>query len=293
MGGAHLRGRAMPCTVSLVVRPRYPMKVEASTRRLVSFAAFGFALATGCGIFSVFGEERPTDGEYCELDEGCSTGVCTTANVCGHSRCRCDDGLCSGEGEPDDACRAGWVCVEYDSIFAPVVDFFGGDPRVDDGYCQPLCEDGCPEHYSCGEDGRLCVVDTMWTYPEPAIVWSGPISGEVRGRGEVAEIEVEGGSVIHLRGEVSSPVGAEIVRRNWETVSGAGDYEDFEDVEELEVVVPMSSGYRRAEFRVGDSEHRGGMVTVIFWACRGAGEACGYQGSGCCAGCDDATDTCM
>jgi hypothetical protein len=78
----------------------------------------------------------------------------------------------------------------------------------------------------------------------------------------------------------------------WTTVSEAGDYETHEGTS-VNVVVPEGAGgYRRVELMASDAEHRSAMITVIFESCLGPGAMCGFQGSGCCDGCDDATDTC-
>src|SRR5690606_1058850 len=69
---------------------------------------------------SLFGDDRQTDGEVCSVDDDCSTGVCTSAQLCSHSRCECPSGNCAMGGEQTSDCLDGWVCVEYDSIFDPV-----------------------------------------------------------------------------------------------------------------------------------------------------------------------------
>ena len=140
---------------------------------IAALALFG---ASACGLFS---EDEITDGDVCSVGDDCSNGVCTTANLCSHTRCECPSGTCPETGEASSDCREGWVCVRYDAIFDPLKEFFGGTPNPSDGYCQPSCEGGCPDHYTC--DGELCTADLYWAYPEPTLTWSGPVEGELTG----------------------------------------------------------------------------------------------------------------
>lgn len=242
--------------------------------------------AASCGLF---GEEAQTDGQVCNVDDDCETGVCTSANLCSHSWCECPSGNCAPGGEQSSDCLEGWVCVEYDSVFDPLKEFFGGTPNPSDGYCQPSCEAGCPEHYFCG--GDFCEPDFEWVRPVPTVVWSGAVSGELSGHDQSTTVVVEEGSMISLTGSASSPVGAAITSLSWTTVSLAGDYMEFEGPT-IETTVPVD-GYRRVELDVVDDRARSARVTVTFEACIGAGNTCGYRGMGCCNGCDDATNTCM
>jgi hypothetical protein len=227
----------------------------------------GLALLAGsaCGLF---GEEELTDGEVCTANDDCETGVCTSASLCSHSRCECPSGNCPTSGETSPDCRDGWVCVRYDSLFDPLKEFFGGTPNPSDGYCQPSCDAGCPEHYLC--EGELCTPDAAWAAPEPTIAWSGAASGELTGRDQMMTVIVEEGSTITLTGSAVSPMDATIVSLTWTTVSGAGDYMSFEDAT-IETTVPLGAGsYRRVEFDAVDDRARSSRVTVIFEACSGA-----------------------
>jgi hypothetical protein len=252
--------------------------------------AFVLLGAAGCEAFD--DEPDQSDGEVCSSDDECSTGVCTTASLCSHHACNCPSGSCAPAGEETDACRDGWVCVGYESIFAPVVDFFGGEPNEKDGYCVPRCEGGCPEHYLC--NGDLCSPDTLWPYPTPIISWSGVVSGELHGGDAVTtRVTVEEGSTLTLRGSAQSPDGTMITGLTWTTVSQAGDSMTIEG-ESLEITVPVGAGsYRRAELTAIDARGRAGIIDVVFDACFGAGTTCGYEGSGCCTSCDDASSTCQ
>jgi hypothetical protein len=194
-------------------------------------------------------------------------------------------------GEESQDCRDGWVCVRYDSIFDPLKEFFGGTPNPSDGYCQPSCAAGCPEHYVC--DGELCSADQLWTIPAPTIAWSGAVVGELTGHEQMTTVVVEGGSTIILSGSATPTSGATVVGLSWTTTSSIGDYLYF-DGATIETTVPLGAGdFRRVEFDATDDRGRVGHISVIFEACAGAGETCGYAGSGCCNGCADATNTCM
>lgn len=94
-----------------------------------------------------------------------------------------------------------------------------------------------------------------------------------------------------MLGTAESPIDTGIDRKTWKTTLGTGEREEF-DSDTIEVVVPDRS-YVRAEFSASDANHRSANLTVIFESCNGVGEACEYQGSGCCNGCDSATNTCL
>ncbi|MCX4241966.1 hypothetical protein [Paraliomyxa miuraensis] len=257
---------------------------------LIGLAA-ALSLGPACGIFGIEDEPDITDGDLCSSDDDCITGVCTTASLCSHSACTCPGDACAPGGDEVDACREGWVCVDKDSILDPVVDFFGGDPSERHGYCMPRCDAGCPEHYVC--NGELCSPDEYWAYPIPTVVWTGAVAGELSGRNGDTTVEVEEGATITLEGFAESPTQTEITELRWTTVSQAGDYLDHEG-SSIEITVPSGgTGYRRVELTAVDARSRSGMLTVVFSACFGAGTSCGYQGSGCCTSCDDATSTCL
>ena len=64
--------------------------------------------------------------------------------------------------------------------------------------------------------------------------------------------------------------------------------------ETVDVTIAPGGSFSRAELTVTDAKMRGGVLYVIFEACSGAGEECGYQGSGCCSNsCDDASNSCL
>lgn len=259
---------------------------------MISQLRWGFlilAFAPACGLF---GDEPQTDGQVCSVDDDCSTSVCTNANLCSHSRCTCPSGNCPVKGgEQTSDCLDGWLCVKYDSIFDPAKEFFGGKANPSDGYCQPSCAAGCPEHYLC--DGDLCVADQSWAAPQLTVTWTGPVSGELEGRGQSTTVAVEEGSTLNLTGSAVSPTGEQIISQTWTTVSAAGDLVQFEG-EAIETTVPLGqANYRRVEFSVIDARARTSYLTVIFEGCIGAGGTCGYSGSGCCNGCDGVDNVCL
>lgn len=229
-------------------------------RTLPMILVTGLALlgSAACGLFGL-GDVELNDGEECSVDDDCSTGYCTSANLCSHTACECPSGDCVEGGEQTSDCREGWLCVGYDHILDPVKEFFGGKGNPSDGYCQPTCADGCPDHYVC--NGDFCSAEDFWNYPDPTVTWSGDATGEFSGRDESTTVMVEEGSVITLTGSGISPVGAAIVEFNWTTVSQAGDYMELEGAA-IEITVP--AGYRRVELDATDSESRTGRVTVVF-----------------------------
>jgi hypothetical protein len=258
-----------------------------------ALVAVGLVLsgAAGCGLF----DDAQTDGEVCEVDDDCSTGVCTSYALCSHTGCDCPSGNCAEAGEVTSECLDGWRCVSVDSIFDPVTEpiteFFGGKVDEHSGYCQPVCEGGCPDHYVCDGDGVFCSPDEAWVYPVPTVVWSGDAAGELSGRDQTLTVMVEEGSTITLTGTGSSPRG-EIVGYSWETVSSAADFMNFEG-QTIETTVPPGD-FRRVDFTITDDAARTGMLSVTFEACLGPGATCLFEGSGCCSdSCDDASNTCL
>ena len=263
--------------------------------RSISVVVVLGVLTSACGAFGLIGDaiddDGPNDGEYCEEDSDCTSERCTPSNLCGHSFCTCEGDGCGPEGQDVSDCAGGWSCVDTESIFDPVVDFFGGMPRDDKGYCQPLCDAGCPEHYACDTQGIHCRPDTQWAAPIATISWEGGAMGELRGDEQSQTVEVEEGQAITLQGSAESPNGTEFSRQGWKTTFGHGERAEF-DTEGIEVVVPEDS-YVRVEFSASDVNHRSANLTVIFDSCNGAGDTCGYQGSGCCNGCDLETNVCL
>jgi hypothetical protein len=228
------------------------------TLALAGLAMFG---ASACGLFT---DEPLTDGDVCSVDDDCETGVCTTANLCSHSSCECPSGYCPEKGEQSPDCRDGWVCVRYDSLFDPLKEFFGGMRNPSDGYCQPSCDAGCPEHYVCDSE-ELCSPDATWVSPEPTITWSGAVAGELSGRDQTTTVMVAAGSTITLTGSAESPTGAAIVDFAWTTVSGSGDYMYFYEPT-IQTMIPEVGDYRRVELDVTDDKARVGHISVVFEA---------------------------
>jgi hypothetical protein len=228
------------------------------------------------------------DGARCKQDDECASGTCTSYELCAHSLCDCPGSTCSEGGEASSDCQDNWVCTDAKSLFDPVREYFGGEPPKDKGYCWPRCEGGCPEHYSC--TGTLCTPDTAWANPVPAVTWSGVVQGQLEGPGSQT-IETEQEKSVTLRASATSPADASIASYAWTLVSGAGVYE-MHSGPELSFSVEAGS-FRRAELTVTDDQHRASMLTVIFSACAGTGAQCGFQGSGCCHGCDQNGQLCL
>jgi hypothetical protein len=233
-------------------------------------------------------EERKGDGARCKADDECRSGTCTTAEMCAHSSCECGGNTCEAGGEPARQCGDGWVCTDAEGLFDGVQEFFGGEPREDKGYCHPLCSEGCPEHYTC--DGTLCVMDTTWNEPVPSVTWSGAVSGEAAGKGASAEVQLEFGKTVKLVATATSPSGRAVESFTWMYVGGVS-----ETIEgpELEVTLLETDSWRRADLYVADDQARSSMLSVVFTGCLGQGATCGYDGSGCCGGCDRTANTCL
>jgi len=248
------------------------------------------AQVPGCLIAPPLDDEPAgrADGALCSDDAQCGAGICTRAHLCAHSSCNCPGEGCDPQGEPARDCAEGWVCVYYESIFESIGEVFEVEHDMDGGHCQPLCEAGCPEHYSCR--GRFCVADDAWVNPQATVTWSGGVDGALDGLGH-RDVQVEAGLPVTLTASASSPIDAEISAYQWTIVHGSGAREQVEGTS-VEVSAEQGS-YVRAELIVSDDELHNTFVSVAFNACNGAGAQCGYEGSGCCAGCDDQTDTCL
>jgi hypothetical protein len=100
-------------------------------------------------------------------------------------------------------------------------------------------------------------------------------------------VTVEEGSTITLTGSATSPTGVAITSLEW-TVDG-----EPVELESPTIETTVDDYFRTVELTVIDERSRIAIVWVTFEACTGAGGTCGYQGSGCCNGCDNATNTCM
>ena len=235
-------------------------------------------------------DEGKPDGARCREDEECRSGFCTSEELCAHSTCDCPGNTCGATGKATEPCAEHWVCMDADSIFDGVEEFFGGHPRKDKGYCQPLCQPECPEHYYC--KGTYCAPQLGWADPVPSVVWSGAASGTKEGNGMTAEVQLERAKSVRLEGSASSPTDAAITSVSWKRVSSRGE-EELVQGPVLDVVLGVDDSFARAELTVTDERSRTAFLTVIFAACIGAGETCGYEGSGCCNSCDRTLNVCQ
>lgn len=266
---------------------------QQKARGLVWCLVVAGALAPACIVAPPFDEldEKEAgraDGALCSDDTQCGAGICTSSHLCAHSTCNCPGEGCDPQGEPSGDCADGWVCVYYESVFESIGEVFDVEHDMDGGYCQPLCEAGCPEHYSCR--GRFCVADQEWVNPRPTVSWTGAVEGTLEGLSH-RDVQVEAGQRVTLTASATSPIDAEIASYQWTIVRGSGEREQIEDTR-VEVIAEQGS-YVRAELIVSDDEIHSALVSVTFSACNGEGAQCGYEGSGCCAGCDDASNTCL
>jgi hypothetical protein len=247
----------------------------------------------GCELASLVAEATEeedrglADGAFCTADDECGSGRCTTYQLCAHSTCDCPGDACAETGDRSPDCHEDWVCTD-NKFFDRFREFFGGDPRDDRGYCQAPCTPACPEHYVC--NGQFCLPDSNWTAPVATISWSGAVSGSVTGRNASESLAVEEGQTLMLSASATSPLDAKIETYRWILHTAQGTVES--DQQAVEIAIEAGS-FQRAELTVLDEKSRNGSASVIFEPCGGAGKTCGYQGSGCCNGCDDATDTCI
>jgi hypothetical protein len=250
-------------------------------------------LLSGC-LAVPLGEEDEggADGSECTDDADCRSGACGLhSRVCAHSMCDCPGDSCDAMGEKSADCADGWVCAYYESFIGDVGEFFGAERDLDGGYCQPLCEGGCPEHYSC-VDGRFCRIDDHWAYPTATVRWSGGAQGTTSGRSGMATAMLERGGSVRLSASATSPIDAEIVSFAWTIVDAGGTRAPMEGTD-IELSLPLESSFMRAELLVQDDASRGATIDLSFEGCSGSGQPCGYQGSGCCKSCDDATKICL
>lgn len=244
--------------------------------------------ASACIVLEPEPEPENNDGDYCASDADCAHGRCNDNRLCAHSACDCPGDTCDPSGETAPECRDGWLCVGYESLLDPIGEFFHAEPDLDDGYCQVPCSVGCPEHYFC--QGTLCAADPYWTNPAITVTWSGAAEGST-GAGSHT-IRVERGLSLTLSASATSPIDLPITSYTWTLVSVHGVREEV-TAASADVVIGEPDGIVRAELVVLDSESNSDRLDLQFDDCSGSGETCGYQGSGCCIDCDDATNTCL
>jgi len=234
---------------------------------------------------------RP-DAARCDTAEDCRSGACNHSKLCTHSFCDCPGDTCSAGGEVSRDCNPGWLCVYYESIGGDIGEVFGVERDLNGGSCQAPCSAGCPEHYSCGPGAKYCSMDDFWAYPVPTLRWSGAVTGELSGREKDVQVKVEYGRSVMLDAEASSPVESSIVAYEWTLTSGSQPELKVEGRSATFMLEEIDQ-YGRAALHVRDSDDRSGAISVGFTGCQGTGKACGYQGSGCCTGCDAAGKSCL
>lgn len=246
-------------------------------------------LAAAC-IAAPLGSEKSglADGARCKHDEDCRSHGCNHNLLCAHSACDCPGETCTDGGEASPDCADGWVCVYYKSVLHDVGEFFGSKGDLNGGTCQPTCAATCPEHYICG--GQLCKADNDWPNPVPSVSWSGAVEGNLGGSGHMQTVKLEKGKQVTLTASATSPADIAITRYSWTIVTDSGQREPME-AQTVDVV--LDGSYARAELVVGDADGRTGYLQVTFEGCGGSGAQCGYQGSGCCNGCDADKKFCL
>jgi hypothetical protein len=244
--------------------------------------------ASACLVLEPEPEPANDDGDYCATDADCANGRCNENHLCAHTACDCPGETCDPAGEAARQCREGWLCVGYDSILDPVGEFFGAEPDEDDGYCQAPCSIGCPEHYICR--GTLCAADPYWHHPAVSVAWSGGAEGSTGAASHT--IRIERGLSLAFVASATSPIDAEIESYTWTLIHSRGEQTEHTGPS-LELRVDEPDGVVRVELVARDGEWNSDRLDIQFDTCSGTGQTCGYQGSGCCVDCDDATDTCL
>lgn len=237
----------------------------------------------------VVGEEEKlanNDGEVCAGDSDCSSGICTSYHLCAHSRCNCPGSSCSPGGEVVDVCKEGWLCSDAASIFDGVEEFFGGTPAKDQGYCHLPCSTTCPEHYYC--NGTTCVPNRDWVDPVATLSWSGAITGSAS---HDEKVQLEAGKTVAVTASATSPWDIPLEPFAWTIARSTG-----ERVESTGPGVEFTledESYVRVELIARDTEFNSASLHVVFESCLGQGTQCGYEGSGCCNGCNRDANVCL
>ncbi len=255
------------------------------------FSGFMFATSMWCAGCVVFPEEpkKLADGARCEQSDQCKSGQCTTDALCAPSSCDCPGDTCSASGERSSDCASNEMCVLSTNVVEDIGQFFSGD-NDNDGYCQLPCSVGCPEHFSC--KGQYCAAQQGWTDPVPSVTWSGGAEGMLSGNGAQQMVPLAHDVQVTLTASATSPLGRSIKPFDWVLVDDSGMQAESTG-SSVDLTIEPGGTFRRAELFVHDEKMRSASLTVIFEACGAQGEACNYQGSGCCSSCDDATNLCQ
>lgn len=243
-------------------------------------------LVGGCLVVGEEQEPPNNDGEVCDTDADCSSGVCASYHLCAHSRCNCPGSTCTSGGEVVDACKEGWLCSDAESIFDGAEEFFGGTPAKDQGYCHLPCTATCPEHYYC--NGTSCVPNRDWVDPVVTLSWSGAVSGTAT---HDETIQLAAGSTIHVTASATSPWDVPLEPFAWTIARSTGERVDSSGADVGFTL--QDESYVRVELTVRDTEFNSANLNVVFESCRAAGTQCGYEGSGCCNGCDRDANVCL
>jgi hypothetical protein len=252
------------------------------------FALVLGSLSVGCSVLPAE-DQKLDDGSRCQQAKECRSGYCSADELCAPSSCDCAGDSCRADGEPSSDCGSQWVCVPSTSIVEDVGMFFSGD-KDNDGYCQLPCSAGCPEHFACG--GSFCEPVIGWANPVPSVAWSGAAEGMLGGTDASMTVNIEHAKTVSLVASATSPTDTPIKSFDWTLVNGDSGERLTSTGDSLDLMIDPGGSYRRAELTVTDTKLRAGTTYIIFQSCSGRGEQCGYQGSGCCTSCDDATSLC-
>jgi hypothetical protein len=245
------------------------------------------AWTMGCGIVPEE-ESKLADGARCDEAKQCQSGVCTRDALCAPSVCDCPGDSCPAQGAHSADCGSEWVCVASTNLIEGVGEFFGAG-NDNDGYCQLPCSAGCLDHYLCS--GDFCVPEVGWADPVPSVTWSGAAEGALTGKGAETTVEIEREKAVALSASASSPSGSKIESFSWNLVDDSG-IPTMSSGAMVDLTIDAEHTFRRAELTVSDAKMSASLLYVIFQACSGNGEPCGFEGSGCCKACDTATNLC-
>jgi hypothetical protein len=122
--------------------------------------------------------------------------------------------------------------------------------------------------------------------------WSGAASGTLSGRDQTTIVPLEIGKPVTLDAMAVSPIGMPIEKFEWTWSNWNGDRLNMEG-HSATFMLQENEMSGRADLQVSDPDLRTGQISVQFQGCFGTGTACGWQGSGCCAACDDQKEFCL
>jgi hypothetical protein len=127
----------------------------------------------------------------------------------------------------------------------------------------------------------------------PSIAWTGALDGMLSGKNANMMYDLEPGKTVSLVASATSPSGTDIPTFKWNLYDDNG-VADTPTGTKVDLQIEPGHGFARAELTVVDAKMRSETLSISFQACLGAGQTCGYQGSGCCSRtCDSTANTCQ